>query len=87
MTKHLAFLLIAIFSLSLFLGCSNKTQSTLACYKGSPTCITQQKMDKKPPCLDCFATITLPKKIQKNKLTCINGKCFIDLSSLSNHSI
>ena len=57
MTTHLALLLVGIFSLTLCLGCSKKSQP-IACFKGSPACYTQHNI---PPhevkCSTCVAVL------------------------------
>jgi len=67
MTASLSLLLLSIFSLTLFAGCTTKAQP-LACFKGSASCYTKQNInthetiettvcDTQTACTDCFAII------------------------------
>ncbi len=59
MNKHLSLLFAGIFALTIFTGCVNKKAQPLACFKGSPSCITQQHVQthKETQCKNCFAIL------------------------------
>ncbi len=42
---------------TLFLGCATKTKPTLACFKGSTSCITQIHQEELETCSTCRAII------------------------------
>jgi hypothetical protein len=61
MTASTPLIILTIFSLTLFVGCSTKNQP-LACFKGSPACYTQQNINTheevtEKTCTNCFAVL------------------------------
>ena len=57
MTSHLRLLLVGIFSLTLFSGCTTKSQP-LACFKGSSSCYTQKNIvPHEVKCTTCVAVL------------------------------
>jgi uncharacterized lipoprotein YajG len=57
MATYLPLLLIGTFSITLFAGCAKKAQS-IACFKGSPACYTQQNINShEVKCSTCVAVL------------------------------